>query len=156
VILVTESFGLAGTDIKGWGKTEWGMSKAQVLKVYPEARPNSGKNFAASQDSLEIQTSIAGETFNIGFFFRNGKDVMCAPVKKIIGSSLFESLEQLLTNKYGAPSLKRKTSMGIGPEYKVSWTLPSTSIELSYAPVPNMEILRIKYKAKSTAGSENL
>lgn len=126
-------------NINGYGKAVWGMTVPQVLEAEsPRASP------AAKKDSfgdgavvlIDIQgIEISGTPFQARFAFKNDKltrvQVTTSEDKRTPGcvnGITFSSIEQRLTEKYGAPVYRHITRS----DRDVSWTLPKTLINLAY------------------------
>lgn len=117
-------------DVKGWGKTTWGMSEVEVKKLYPEA-----KRF--KHNILNISDIVIGSyKYDVTFIFDHQsnklKDVIVGvPRGKPISISQFSELEKKLTIKYGQPAYRNERPT-FTKEAVTIWTFHSTTIELKY------------------------
>ena len=115
--------GLAADDPGGWDKARWGMTEAQVLRAFgPEASRSDGR-------IMVKPFHLSGVPFQA--FLTFGKagildGVLLAPVDHADESPpLFDSLAQLLVQKYGRPWTTRD-----GALTQIQWTLRTTVITL--------------------------
>lgn len=134
--------------ILGWGKTIWGMTEEEVLKVehrafkfpnpeiYPECTPSIGIK------KIRIGTA----EFDVKFLFWNNDKklmkVIFSSFEKenyLINEKTFANIEKLLTEKYGVPTYK-------DPMKEISWNLSNTSIELHHFRLRSQSEINIYYK----------
>jgi hypothetical protein len=115
----------------GYGHTEWGMRPSEVVTaqngkahlISPEKYPNSWGKVRIDD------VNIGGSLYNVTFLFDASDHLIQTNVtsneKKNEGIILrqFDSLHQLLTQKYGKPLFE-----GVN---KVTWKIDDTTIELS-------------------------
>jgi len=142
--LLASSSALAIDDpinIAGFGKTKWGMSPEQVLKaetprakkIDPPEEFKGGIGLIAI-DEIEIGILKLKVTF---IFDESGKELKQANLTSyekgdpVINAKDFNSLEKLLTEKYGNPTYKRESRL-------ISWKLKTTTIELTHFYIPNL------------------
>lgn len=90
-----------------WGKSEYGMTPAQVLKAFPDAHKNPNPDRVALSNSTSKviipSKRIFNIDFNISFFFNNTGLVQVTLKSKGTSGSHAQHLTSLLTGKYGKP-----------------------------------------------------
>lgn len=148
-------------DPGGWMAAKWGMTEKQVLAAFPDqarrllhAEEYSGGSFASIViDSIEIGV-IA---YRVHFIFRPSDSTLEAvnicPADNSAGicAAAYDHLEELLTNKYGAPRYRKDGDDARGTWLMISkiltWRLTTTEISLAYTHVVNtMPIVRLLYR----------
>jgi len=120
-------------DIKGWRNAKWGMSEDELLSTFrgEAVRLDKISEWPDMFASIWIKDyDIAGNNYDV-FFQMDKKSKLLKQV--LIGgkgkreySFEFQKLEQMLTEKYGAPSYKTSSNIAT----KEAWNYPSTIIEL--------------------------
>lgn len=128
-------------DVKGWGKTTWGMSKEKTTDLYPGL---DMKNIKIGSHSF----------YGILMFSPDNKLV---EVKLLPNDQLYEpnfvEIEKMLVVKYGAPAYRNKKRSALGGfDFDTAWTFPSTSINLSFS--TELKMLVIIYKSKSKSSGD--
>jgi hypothetical protein len=131
------------SELNGWQKVQWGMSKEEVQKVY---------------DLSKTYVEVDGEKFGVGFHFDKENKIEDVALLFIDGKNdreaLYESIDVLLRQKYGVPTKVEATRTKRGNQSldktgKRVWVLPKTTIELEFqfSSVGNLNnsFLRIKY-----------
>jgi hypothetical protein len=118
-------------DVKGWGKTAWGMSEGEIIKLYPEARRFNNNTLRL------LNIPIGNHKYDVLFTTDRNKKltkVMVAIPRSYQSlESQFEELKKELTLKYGVPLDKNSSSIQQIMNTMVStWSFPSTTIELNY------------------------
>ena len=148
-------------DPGGWMAAKWGMTEKQVLAAFPNqarrllrAEEYSGGSFASIViNSIEIGV-IA---YRVHFIFRPSDGTLEAvnicPADNSAGicAAAYDHLEELLTNKYGAPRYRKDGDDARGTWLMISkiltWRLTTTEISLAYTHVVNtMPIVRLFYR----------
>jgi hypothetical protein len=144
-------------DVVGYGKTTWGMTAEEVYKVESPRiiRLDSPIKFTKSNAPLVIKNiEIASQEFEAIFLFNDSdnsfKQVNLTSLERKnsgINSRTFNSLENLLTNKYGSPTYKDEGKV-------VTWKFPSTVIELQHMYIPGIiTSVVVAYKPSSAGES---
>ncbi len=119
-------------DVHGWGKVKWGMTLAQIQKLYPEAEPFT-KTWEDGRKSSGLRIpkfDLIHFPFEVTFWKKDAdKRLDSISLSTEAGMVVFRELEKQLTLKYGSPTLKddskpRKRSR--------TWMFPSTEIELLF------------------------
>lgn len=120
--------------LQGYGKTSWGMTLDEVLRVEPRSKQlatpelfNTGAALAAIE-----HIDIGGTDLRVVFIFDETakllKQVNLATHEKmneLVNGLSFSTLEQLLTEKYGSPNFKEDRR-------RASWLLDATIVELGH------------------------
>jgi len=138
VILITLAIHSAGctdsSDKQLWGQAESGMTPAQVLKVFPDAKKNPKPTFSPhnnSQSHVIIPTKlIHGVDFKVSFSFNSTGLVGVGFHSKYSSKKTASLMESLLSEKYGAPAKIIDNTMT--QLRKVEWYDTPVSILLSY------------------------
>jgi hypothetical protein len=141
-------------DVNGRTKASWGMTREEIKKAFPETH--------ADEDVLvSAPFKIGDDQFNAEFRFSAQSNsleaVVIAPVRKDLSlDDLFQTLELMLTEKYGPPTTRAEPSLQDKESISTYWAFPSTIISLNRirrgAPLP-VDILTISY-VKNRAGKE--
>lgn len=124
----------------GWANTRWGMTEQQIRELYPQAEPVRQKpNITSEQARLRVDNfQLDEKQFTLQFFFdsagglhelnlmqRADNTIDCINL-----STSCDRLEELLNQKYGAPSL-RKPQEQIERRHVV-WNKPNMIVSFSY------------------------
>lgn len=133
-----------------YGNTNWGMTPAQVIEAEKgKAVETQPVNYNKSIGKVKIDNlSIGTGTYTANFLFDDKDHLVQTNVvsneqkSRAIAVSQFNTLHQLLTQKYGEPVFKSLN--------KMTWKTEETTIELSHIYIPN-SILRtsIRYLPNS-------
>ena len=103
------------TSIDGWGKVKWGMTKSEVIKLYPESKEDAFLNLnrrPIPQFGIPGYL-ISGRKYNIAFMFEKDKLIS---VELILSNdissneswlSVFKSIEEKIIEKYNNPLLEK-------------------------------------------------
>jgi hypothetical protein len=142
-------------NIAGYGKTTWGMTPEEVLNAEkPRAeRIEEPGGFSDGIDKVTIkEVLIMGKKFSATFVFFMDKlhrvrlQSEDNKANDEISIQLFSSVEQLLTEKYGAPTYKGSPD--------VSWRFPKTHIELSHTYFPGAySMVTVQYRSSESRES---
>ena len=131
LIAVLPSLGLAESEITGWGKAKWGMSHAEVNKIY---ELNSWESGTSPTCKMKQKIKIMGRDFAVAFYFdqrsANGKlyRVVLAHFNNDVTDVLWlKSVKEMLVGKYGNPDTfdingKMKASRWIQPDNRLKLT----------------------------------
>jgi len=131
LIAVLPSLGLAESEITGWGKAKWGMSHAEVNKIY---ELNSWESGTSPTCKMKQKIKIMGRDFAVAFYFdqrsTNGKlyRVVLAHFNNDVTDVLWlKSVKEMLVGKYGNPdtfdiSGKMKASRWVQPDNRLKLT----------------------------------
>ena len=121
----------AEDDISGWGKTKWGMTHAEVNKLYTLDNWEPGDStMCRMKDKITIQ----GHTFVVAFYFdqRSQKGKLFKVVLVHFNGNRskkawLNEISKMLIEKYGGP-----TSFEIVENMKISrWVRPEGELKLS-------------------------
>lgn len=130
-------------DVKGWREAKWGMTEDEIIKAFKGEAIHLEKiedwpDFYAPVGINDFM--IEGEPYKVRFLMSKSKKVL-QQVSIFAEGGFFnlryKKLEQLLTEKYGAPSFKNVSD----DKSTVAWNFPFTIIELTY-----MNIKSIKFE----------
>jgi hypothetical protein len=118
ILAATSVYAQQTPDVDGWRGAKWGMTEQQVSGVMPEvvqvqAELRKGLSYTAAgcETRQEIPLfQIQSTTFAVRFCFdRDGLAMVgLSPVGAKFASVVFTSLQQLLSEKYGLPTLDQK------------------------------------------------
>jgi hypothetical protein len=164
IVLVTATFACSlfaqqpPPDLLGWQGTRWGMTSDEIAAaVGPELKRMPKPVFfkgCYAEDYLPA-IELAGRPFEVLFQKAQSDDrlqqVLFRCKDDTIGKAaqpqgvLFNSIEELLTRKYGAATL-RHGRPGLDLDASVSWVFPTTTIELWHLYIARVaSILTITY-----------
>jgi hypothetical protein len=139
-------------DVTGWNKSYWGMTITEIDSVFKNQIITKEKNeFNESYSNREIQNlEISSDKYRVIFIMNKKTDkligVTITPMQKDAEGLKwnFNSLDQMLVDKYGQPSFKYEspiTDRNI-VESKYVWNFKSTIITLDY-----YEMKSVSYKS---------
>src|SRR5438105_3621854 len=124
----------------GWANTRWGMTEQQIRELYPQAQPVPQKpNITSEQARLRVDKfQLDDKQFTLQFFFDSGGGLHEINLMQranntidcITLSTSCDRLEELLNQKYGAPSL-REPQEQIKRRHVV-WNKPNMIVSFSY------------------------
>ena len=137
-----------------WAKTQWGMTDQQVRAIYPDAvvvSPKARGKPPPKEAKLKLESYLIGrDSFEVKFFFDADGGLDEVDVSKDAKYdwellSTLHNLEDLLTQKYGPPSLRAPERDG---GLRVLWSKSDLSVALHYSPFPTLSkfMLYIAYK----------
>ena len=135
----------AAEDPGGWTKAKWGMSSSEIIKLFqPDATGVSPRITVPSYE-------IAGTKFRVLFILDKDDHldhVSLSPIEMSDSTDqLFQSLEDLLVEKYGRPWRSEEAGT---TEYQ--WTFPTTLVTLSRTKSSlGPALLSISYKHRAPA-----
>jgi hypothetical protein len=145
-------------NIAGYDKAVWGMSEDEMLKAESPRAEKVDKPFMSQEgiDSVTIkEIEIGPHKFHATFTFDHKSQklvrVYLTSDQKgpFIASLIFSSIEELLTEKYGAPTYKQESK-------NASWKLPKTVIDLRYIPIIGLVIVVYRPVEASADASKDL
>ena len=131
LLAVLPSLAMAESDITGWGKAKWGMSHAEVTKIYELNSWEPGTNPTCK---MKQKIKVMGHDFGVAFYFdqrsASGKlyRVVLAHFNKDVTDVLWlKSVKEMLVEKYGNPDTfeihgKMKTSQWKKSENRLKLT----------------------------------
>jgi len=146
-------------DVKGWGKTKWGMSKEKIIDLYPgEVIPRNDPkypNIKLDMKNIKIDRYVFEAMFIFGPDNKLTEVKLSPPVKNPVYEVDFVEIEKMLVAKYGAPAYRNKQRSALGGfDFDTTWAFPSTSINLSFS--TELKMLTIIYQPKSKSSSDKL
>jgi len=151
----------AQTDLKGWRYAEWGMTADQVIKVFKGEVEWFEKpaEFENGNAPIGIESyALAGHKYKVSFVLdKNSKlHMVSLDLQEEGNEAIFESLEKLLTEKYGTSSYKnnRRDDGGLAPSlyHETMWSFSKTTITLTYYELMTttpMRVILLTYEAKN-------
>ncbi len=131
LLAVLPSVVFAESEIAGWGKAKWGMSHAEVKKIY---ELNSWEPGTSPTCKMKQKIKIMGRDFAVAFYFdqrsADGKlyRVVLAHFNNDVTDVLWlKSIKDMLVEKYGNPDTfdihgKMKASRWIKSENRLKLT----------------------------------
>ena len=131
LIVLLPCLALAESEITGWGKAKWGMSHAEVNKIY---ELNSWEPGTSPTCKMKQKIKIMGRDFAVAFYFdqrsTNGKlyRVVLVHFNNDVTDVLWlKSVKEMLVGKYGNPDTfdingKMKASRWIQPDNRLKLT----------------------------------
>lgn len=122
----------------GYGNTKWDMRPSEVVAAQGNgAHLISPEKYKGSVGKVRIgNVNIGSGLYNVNFLFDDSDRLVQTNVTSIeqknegIIVRQFNTLNQLLTQKYGKPEFANEDS--------VTWKLPSTTVELSKMIIPGI------------------
>ena len=157
------AFALHAADETGWNKVQWGMTPEQIIEAYPEAHAPAkledykllGEYFRAP---LGIESfDLAGSAYKVSFLM-DGKNTLAGVILSRNGASNFSAdantLEKLLTQKYGPPTNTKDTESA----HSIIWSRQGVTITLNNISMPAISSygIRLIYLRPNTAALDKL
>lgn len=141
----------AADDPGGWTRAKWGMTEDQVITAFGGEVTRFAKPDSANGARIGIERlDLSGTTFKVYMSMDAGgklERVLLSPIDpKAATDGLFQSLQELLVEKYGRPWVTKE-----GRITDVQWTVGSTVIQLTRADLAliNMRIVSVQYRRRS-------
>lgn len=143
-------------DPTAWRTTSWGMSAEQIRAALP------GEQFVAVDPPEKFPDGLAplkipgykvgGSAFDVSFILGDqGLAAVNMTVAEIPAAPLaFSELEKLFVSKYGQPG----HVVSEGSLLQDVWTLPSSTIELSFA--RSFGVLVVNYKRRAVEAEDRI
>ncbi len=131
LLTVLPALGLAEAEITGWGKARWGMSHAEINKIYELDAWEPG---ASPTCKMKKKIKIMGRDFAVAFYFdqRSADGKLYRVVLAHFNSDVtdvpwLKSIKDMLVEKYGNPDSfdvqgKMKVSRWIKAENRLKLT----------------------------------
>ena len=136
-----------------WPGTTAGMSVEDVKRAFPDAHAPEVENVLPAGRGVQLleldEAAIAGHTFKVGFFFKEGELAVVTlgeageiPVKD------FEKFRDILRKHYGL-----EYSTLNSESLQLTWKVAQTTILLTWTPLQRgIVLLSIAYEAPSPKG----
>ena len=147
------------SDPGGWGKAKWGMMPKGIFSVFPEAHALSGdplrRIFDGKLSTIGVENiEIASTAFDAFMLFDSSGSGLNAVIlqPKRLSRSLFATLEDDLTAKYGKPPERDIREV----ELRVKWRFPTTTIELLMTQSIGRPVAMSVTYGRRAVGSSNL
>ena len=134
-------------DVPGWQDARWGMSEAELLRVFNsrlKKLPEREAFLAWYADYVIPEFKLEGESFAVYFQMdkRTGKlsQVLVRLNERVARTpreKLFNALASSFAREYGKPSEQKDERYSFKQKYKGvelgrTWKFPTTTVELSY------------------------
>jgi len=126
-------------DPGGWGRTKWGMTKAEVSESLKGRTAIQSLPVATKEAQMEVPAyEIAKIAYRVSFYFDGSEhliQVRLTPSEERLRNVAQGVLLRLLTDKYGAPredSPKREGGTTGGTRYGWHWIFAKTIIDLDF------------------------
>jgi len=150
------------SDVLGYRQTRWGMTASELREAIGDELEESAsrrdfKKYYADYHLSDIE--IDGDSYQVIFQFdketdrlaqvllRRDCDTFAPPVLA------YQSVEALLTRKYGAPTLRSGEPL----DQVTQWIFPTTSIELMLTFVEGVtSMISIRYESATSSNTDNL
>jgi hypothetical protein len=152
---------LTQTDLEGWRQSKWGMTADQVIKAFngEVVRLKKPDVFKDGHAPVGIESyALAGHKYKVSFVVNEkGKlHKVSLDLQEEGNESIFESLEKLLTEKYGKPSYQNNRrndgNLAQSLSRETMWSFSKTTITLTYYELiasSSMHVVLLTYKAKN-------
>lgn len=156
----------AFADVLGWREARWGMTRAELVRLFPAAAPPLPLDVAMptptpGHGSLVLAVvEIAGRTYSATGSYDDARGlyaVSLVPSKERLGFSeahaMASSLEAALSEKYGPPHVRQDSTFP-----KRIWRFPSTRIQLMFLGVAEVDHggLVLTYSRSDPSAGKNL
>ena len=157
------AFAVHAADDAGWNKVQWGMTSEQIAQAYPEAHaPAKPEDFKLLGEIFRAPLCIesfdlAGSAYKVSFLM-DAKNTLAGVILARNGKSNLSSdantLEKLLTQKYGPPSDVKDTESA----HSIIWSRQGVTITLNNIAMPTISSysVRLIYLRPNTAALDNL
>ncbi|EPJ7713649.1 hypothetical protein M5L65_004871 [Citrobacter freundii] len=159
-LLFFSSLSMAYDSVKGYGNTSWGMSPEEVIgaengKVHKITPPLEYYETLGLVGVDKVE--IGGGNFKVVYQFKESKLVQVI-VQSIdnkfvnINKGLFQSVDSLLTQKYGSPIYKE-------PYKEIVWNVSGMNVNLSHTIIDGISnFVTVTYRPESEQAkkSDNL
>jgi hypothetical protein len=154
------SSAVVATDAKGWRAATWGMTESQVLEAFPgevvrmeKPGPPDPHGTRATLTIPRFEIARADYAVNFGFD-KDGALSFVGLVSAIkpTNEAAFETLRNLLTERYGAPTTEDRTRI----KRQAIWRLPHTVIDLTLLRLAagTIEVVSVSYAPPSAEGGK--
>lgn len=164
ILLVACFAGIPASAQTLWGRTELGMSVANVLSVLPQAMPITEKrdHIADAEELLRIpEFELVGSEFVVKFFFRNEKLVqvnLSTSAPNVTSMFVtFDALSNALQARYGQPIEREVKQAGFVKKANAKWLSGRTDISLSTFGSEGMApLVSLNYSARIAEEADKL
>lgn len=142
-------------DVKGFRGASWGISLDSVKAIFSNEITllETPQAYFNAYCPLTIENYIIDQqSYTVDFIFSNETNVLTQvniASKRLLNWGLtVNSLESILTEKYGVPTFR-----GVNP-YVVKWTFESSKITLHY--LRNLEVIKLIYEPNDNENKSKL
>jgi hypothetical protein len=117
---------------QGWKDAKWGMTVAQIQKLYPRATQTVDKGLGL--ENYDYQ----GGVYNVAFAFDGQGGLREVTLSRLfeqesVVKSNAEKLRALLVHEYGMPALSQETELG---GFRLIWNTPDLKLLLRLIAFP--------------------
>lgn len=147
-------------DADGFGNIKWGMTVAEAKAAFPGLRETERTELtggAFEERLIQPALMIGSVEMTVSIQTKADSDLIARIVLKLAPfvqhrKTAFQFLSNDLVQKYGRPSHHDTASHSPVKEEREVWTLPSTTITLSWREeaVGKLRVLEITYQATAT------
>jgi hypothetical protein len=141
----------ADEPVAAWNLARWGMTTAEIQAVYPNTKAVKGGEFDFAGRkchgglALADGIRVGGYDFEVRFLMDNSERLAAVQLTKdfkgkgnefIFGESAFDTVKELLVQKYGKPSVETQKADKDGVLRISVWQSAKAQIKLGYDPTP--------------------
>ena len=157
ITLAIHSTGYADSKDKTlWGQAEFGMTPAQILKIYPDAIMNPEHDGGSHEGKVIIpKLSIDLKDFEVHFLFGWEGLFLVRLEAKTPNAHTFQSFENLLRLKYGKPIKINDSLAHIGLHSREWYDVPLT-VKIILLNQEDKKILSIVYSHEKKGAINSL
>lgn len=150
----------ASNVFAGWGPTNWGMSKKEVIKATNLTLDTSFRTRHRTYPTYTSQIKIGGHEYRINFgIHAEGLDEVLIRSNRSRKNhsyhyEAFLDLKESLTKKYGSPIDSEKNERGSSSSEEVKWLTEDSFISLFYVVLgspTSSTYTGIQYKPRSSS-----
>ena len=167
VVLLNTAILPQAKDVKGWNRSYWGMTSADLDSTFKnEIIIKERESYAKSYSNREFKNlEISSQKYKVIFLMDNKTDKLTQVNVKPLEQdgpfkTNFENLSQILTDKYGQPTYNNDNPGIVAGmvEYRKTWSFKSTVVELIYSEIKSIgvRILTLVYKQRVATDSEKI
>ena len=148
-----------------WRNARWGMTAAEVLAAFPgeAAQLPVAVNYSDKYRGLVgIEGyQIANVAYAVRFLFDRQERlalINITPAPRDSSTLTFNSLAQLLTEKYGQPLTNHEEKTRVSDSREKTWKTPEALIDLDYVNIRSIDRtnLVLQYRPSVSAGTDKL
>lgn len=157
----------SGVLVGGWQSARWGMNNYEIVASLPDAKPlirpevyDVGGKKRVATIGIE-RYEISGEYFDVNFLMDESEKlekVILKPKGNTGKAVVFQSLEKLLTEKYGKPNLVQDHGANdLGSTGNTCiWNMPGLTITLNYLKTSLFEHMNLIYSNPDTSNLKKI
>jgi hypothetical protein len=141
----------ADEPVAGWNLAQWGMTTAEIQAVYPNTKTVKGGEWDFDGRkyhggvALADAVRVGGYDFEVRFLMDDSERLGAVQLTKDfkgklfefnLGESAFDTVKELLIQKYGKPSVENQKAVRDGVLRISVWQSAKAQIKLVFAPTP--------------------